>query len=733
MNGAISEVCRRCLARRHALSVRLESSADSSAITVALAGNPNTGKTTVFNALTGLRYHTGNWTGKTVELAEGRMEVEGQVYRLVDLPGTYSLTSASPDETVAREFLLFGGSRVTVVVVDASRLERGLSFLLQVLRLTPHVVLCVNLVDEAAAHGLEINAHGLAQDLGIPVVLTAARRGRGLDELRRVIHEVAQGTRTLRPRQLLPEDPDLRAAVHEIARELAVLYPRLPERTGVALRLLSGDADVAAAVREGRLGPTRTGSLDPAAARALLERVTRWRFALPRDAIERWIEQVFAEAAELAARHVRQTRPSRRAQWERALDRWLTNPWTGYPTMLALLAVVLWITIEGANVPSQWLFRVLVQRGHGWVVSGLSALGLSEAWVSLLADGAYRTTAWVVSVMLPPMAIFFPLFTLLEDFGYLPRVAFNLDPLFRRVGAHGRQALTMTMGWGCNAAGVVATRIIDSPRERLIAILTNNFSLCNGRWPTQFMMAAIFLGPLAPPGWEGVVAAGAVFGIALLGVALMFATSWLLSRTVLRGEPSRFSLELPPYRPPNIWATLYTSLIDRTIIVLWRAVVFACPAGVVLWLLGRVDLGGETLARLMVRALDPFGRALGLDGVILTAYIVAIPANEIVLPTVLVLLSLLGASVPGDGAASGLVEIGDPSSLGVLLRSHGWTTLTGVCLMLFSLCHNPCSTTIFTIYRETKSAKWAAVATLLPLAIGVLLCGLVAWGARRLG
>ncbi len=348
-------------------------------------------------------------------------------------------------------------------------------------------------------------------------------------------------------------------------------------------------------------------------------------------------------------------------------------------------------------------------------------------WLSgFLFDGMYLATAWVVAVMLPPMAIFFPLFTLLEDFGYLPRVAFNLDKLFQKAGAHGKQALTMCMGFGCNAAGVVATRVIDSPRERLIAIITNNFSLCNGRWPTQILIASIFIGTLAPAHVAGVVAAAAVVGIALLGIVAMFVASWLLSRTVLRGEATTFSLELPPYRPPQILQTLYTSIIDRTLIVLWRAVIFALPAGAVIWLVSNVSVGGVSIAEHMVGWLNPFGILIGLNGVILLAYIVAIPANEIVIPTVL-MLTVLTAGIAGVGGGAGVMfELDSVSQVGDLLRAGGWTLLTGLNLMLFSLLHNPCSTTIYTIYKETGSAKWTTVATVLPLVMGFVVTFLVA-------
>jgi ferrous iron transport protein B len=370
------------------------------------------------------------------------------------------------------------------------------------------------------------------------------------------------------------------------------------------------------------------------------------------------------------------------------------------------------------------LAELLVDHGHPLLKAGAAAIGLPWWLDGLLVDGIYLATAWVVSVMLPPMAIFFPLFTLLEDFGYLPRVAFNLDRAFRRAGAHGKQALTMSMGWGCNAAGVVATRIIESPRERLIAIITNNFALCNGRWPTQILVATIFIGGVAPAHFAGLISALAVVGVAVLGVGLTFASSWLLSRTLLRGEVSTFSLELPPYRPPRVLRTLYTSVIDRTLIVLWRAVVFAVPAGAVIWLVSNIPWGDASLAERLIAGMEPFGWLLGLSGVILLAYIVAIPANEIVVPTILMLTALVtGAAGAGAGV---MFELDSTADTAALLGAGGWTLLTAVCLMLFSLVHNPCSTTIYTIWKETRSVKWTAVSAVAPVAMGFVLCFLVA-------
>ena len=462
----------------------------------------------------------------------------------------------------------------------------------------------------------------------------------------------------------------------------------------------------------------------------LLAEANTLRWEMGEEYHDSLMEGIYEDAARIADRAVTRTGEAKKFNLDRAIDRLVTSKWTGFPVMFLLLAVVFWLTVVGANVPSGLLATFFMDTVHPWLKGIAENLG-SPWWLTgVLIDGAYLAAAWVISVMLPPMAIFFPVFTLLEDFGYLPRVAFNMDPLYRRAGAHGRQALTMTMGFGCNAAGVIATRIIDSPRERLIAIITNNFSLCNGRWPTQILMASIFVGALVPAHLAGIVSAGAVVFVAVLGVALSLVVSWFLSRSVLRGEASAFSLELPPYRPPRILQTLYTSLIDRTVFVLWRAVVFAVPAGVVIWLVANVTVGGVAVAEHFIRWADPVGLVIGLNGVILLAYIIAIPANEIVVPTVL-MLTVLTSAMSGVGAGAGVMFEADSSvATAEILRQGGWTTVTGICLMLFSLLHNPCSTTIFTIYKETGSVKWTVLATLLPLGIGVVVCFIVAQGWR---
>jgi ferrous iron transport protein B len=481
------------------------------------------------------------------------------------------------------------------------------------------------------------------------------------------------------------------------------------------------------------MNDTSNHTANTAQAGAILAATQRWRQQIPGDLHEHLVEAIYGQAARIVDRAVSRPGHTARPTLDRTLDRILTSKMWGFPIMILLFALMLWITITGANVPSGWIANVLIDHGHPLLKGWFNAAG-SPWWLTgLCVDGIYLATAWVISVMLPPMAIFFPMFTLLEDFGYLPRVAFNLDRLFKGAGAHGKQAMTTMMGFGCNAAGVVATRIIDSPRERLLAILTNNFALCNGRWPTQFLIATVFLGSLAPAALAGVVSAAAVTGVALLGVLLTFAASWGLSRTVLKGEVSTFSLELPPYRPPQVWRTLYTSLIDRTLFVLWRAVVFALPAGAVIWLSCNVHVGGDSLAGHFIHSTDPVGLFIGLNGVILLAYLIAIPANEIVIPTVLMLTAMItGAHGVGEGAGV-MFELDSNDAVRQLLTAGGWTTLTAVNLMLFSLLHNPCSTTIYTIYKETGSAKWTAVAALMPLALGFIVCALVTWAWRLLG
>lgn len=741
---ALGDACADCPVHHAGNLVKLGVNMAKFDFAVALAGNPNVGKSTVFNALTGLRQHTGNWPGKTVTRAEGAFMLGDRRYKLVDLPGTYSLLSTTVDEEVARNFILFGRPDVTVIVVDATHLERNLNLTLQVLDITDRVVVCLNLVDEAKRHGRTIDARSLARNLGVPVVPTVARTGEGVRDLLNAIAGVARGEIAGKPKRKRKLGRRFEHVVSDIAGQINRDFPELLNPDWVAVRLLDGDKSIEDAFLNGELSELSSpgdGAPDPAGnrnaetktagqlrdvAQRIVDAARALSWELGVGFQDRITEGIYTEAAAIADKCTIVEGGKNAFALDRTIDRFVTSKWLGFPIMLGLLTFVFWITISGANVPSGLLAALLIDKIH----PALLALGgrLQFPWwlSGFLFDGVYLASAWVVSVMLPPMAIFFPLFTLLEDSGYLARVSFNLDGMFKRAGAHGKQALTMSMGFGCNAAGVVSTRIIDSRRERLIAIITNNFALCNGRWPTQILIATIFIGGLAPAHIAGLASAGAVVGVALLGVSLTFAVSWLLSKTLLQGEPSSFSLELPPYRPPRILRTIYTSLIDRTIFVLWRAVLFAVPAGALIWVLSNVHVGGVSLSEHIVGALDPFGVLIGLNGVILVAYILAIPANEIVIPTLL-MLTVLTAKMAGVGEGAGVMfEMDSVGDTATILRAGGWTLLTGVNLMLFSLIHNPCSTTIYTIWKETRSGKWTLVSTLLPLLLGIAVCFVVA-------
>lgn len=663
---------------------------------IALAGNPNVGKSTVFNTLTGLRQHTGNWPGKTVAAARGDLTYGGERFTLVDLPGTYSLFPNSAEEEIARDYLCSGEAEAVLILADATCLERSLNLVLQTLEAADvPAVVCVNLLDEAAKKGIVLDLPALSHALGAPVVGTAASCGEGLDKLRAALAAAVRE----KPRQ----------------RETAVEYPRAVERAVrvlepalapfareqsrfYALRLLEDDA----------LFFARFGADLPAlAAERIGEVCVRARAELGEltgDALRDALVGALSAHATALVRLCERRDETAAQRRDRRLDRLLTSRATGIPVMLALFGAILWLTVEGANVPSQLLSRALFSAQEP--LRELLAF-LPPFWRGALVDGMYRTLAWVVSVMLPPMAIFFPLFTLLEDVGYLPRVAFVLDRCFARAGAHGRQSLTMCMGLGCNACGVTGCRIIDSPRERLIAMLTNSLVPCNGRFPLLITLLTAFLSGEAMLG-----ASAGLLASLVLSVCVTLLVSRLLSATLLRGESSAFSLELPPYRRPRVGQVLVRSLLDRTVFVLGRAVTVAAPAGLLIYLLGNCTVGGTTLLAHGAAALDPLGRALGLDGMILLAFLLGFPANEIVLPILLMGYSSAGTLVDGASLAE----------LKTMLQANGWTGTTALCMLLFSLFHFPCGTTTLTLARESKSLKWTLVGVALPTAVGMTVC-----------
>ncbi len=678
---------------------------------VALAGNPNVGKSTVFNALTGMKQHTGNWAGKTVESAKGSFEHNGRQFVLADIPGTYSLRANSAEEEAARDFICFGGADAAIVVCDATCLERNLNLAIQIAEVSPKTLVCVNLLDEAAAKGITVDFKCLRERLGVPVIGITARNGKGLDELCDSLSELSVSNAD-NTAYLIHLDEPIEEAVAAISNELDGKVKKLPKRL-VALRLLENDINF---IKKAELYENALffGNEAIDNIRSELDK-TGYTSTKITDLV---ISAVIQRAEEIAGEAV-QFEESAAYQRDRRLDRILAGKKCGTPVMILLLGIILWITIIGANYPSDLLGDALFSLGDLFSL-GLARLGAPKWLDGVLIQGIYKVLAWVISVMLPPMAIFFPLFTLLEDFGYLPRVAFNLDRGFRCANACGKQAITMAMGFGCNACGVTGCRIIDSPRERLIAILTNNFVPCNGRFPTIIAVITMFF-VTAKGAASSVLSAIVLLGVILLGVFMTLLMSKLLSCTILKGVPSSFTLELPPYRRPQFGKVLVRSLLDRTVFVLARACTAAAPCGLIIWILANVSVGGGTLLSAISDILDPLGRLMGLDGVIILAFILGFPANEIVVPIIIMTYLAQGT----------LVDISDTVQLHALFSANGWTMTTALCMIIFTLFHFPCATTCMTVKKETGSLKWTALSFILPTLVGMMLC-MVINGISRL-
>lgn len=673
---------------------------------LAIAGNPNVGKSTVFNTLTGLNQHTGNWPGKTVECAKGKYEYNDTTFYITDLPGTYSLTANSPEEEIARDFICFENPDAVIITLDATCIERNLNLALQILEVTKKAVVCVNLIDEAEKKKIHIDLDELSLQLGVPVVATNARLGKGMEELKKAVQGVCEGKiKTFRIKNQYPEN--LSKTIEKLEKNIPEKLSKNIDKSWLSLRLLENNQSISNSIKKYLDEDIfKTKSFKKTFNRCQKEINSQKSFCIQNEIAKTLIlrsEQIYTLCVKIENRNYDYK--------DRFIDRILTSKITGFPIMILMLLGIFWITIVGANYPSE-----VIASGLFWAQDRLIDFFSyihSPAWLSeMLIMGVYRTLAWVVSVMLPPMAIFFPLFTFLEDVGYLPRVAFNLDNVFKKCGAHGKQSLTMCMGFGCNACGVIGCKIIDSPRERLIAILTNNFVPCNGRFPLLISIITMFFIGSNITMLNSVLSTVILTGVIIFGILITFLVSKILSGTLLKGIPSSFILELPPYRRPQIGKILIRSLFDRTIFVLGRAVTVAAPAGILIWIMANIKINNISVLAHASNFLDPFGKLIGMDGTILMAFILGFPANEIVFPIIIM----------GYLCGSSLMELESSLQLHTLLISHGWTYVTAISVMLFSLMHFPCGTTCFTIKKETGSIKWTILSFLIPTITGIIIC-----------